>query len=179
MHGLNIRNDKAALFVSPGGRLELQWLADAATRRAIELGEGAVPLTGSPSITGLSYYALPCQFESLIIRAEHAMAPLLQQTVGVWPADIDDDLLETYPHLHFLEERKTATPWRYERWYTLAGAYLAFDSEQYFERYLSQQRGKDWERWIVQLRQVIDLSLWQQGVARPAVDLVSAGTPTR
>ena len=111
------------------------------------------------------------------MRVEGVAAPVLNRVVGEWPAAVDDDQLETYPYLHFLEERKTGTPWRLERWYTLAGQYLIFDSEQYFERTELQHRGKNWERFIVQLRQVVNLSAWALSTQVGAVNLISGGEP--
>jgi hypothetical protein len=126
-----------------------------------------------PPVKGLLYYPMSCAFESLVVRVEGITSPALDRAVGQWPEKVDDDELESYPHLHFLEERKTGMPWRLERWYTLAGPYLVFDSQQYFERPRSVQRGKNWERLIVQLRQVVDLSVWEQGTAVGTVNLIS------
>ena len=105
---------------------------------------------------------------------EGRAAPALERAAGQWPADVDDDQLEAYPHLHFLEERKTGIPWRLERWYTLAGPYLVFDSQQYFERSRPRQQGKDWERLIVQLRQVVDVAVWMANPSVVVVNLISS-----
>jgi hypothetical protein len=121
------------------------------------LCEGRVQLQGDGLIEGLYYHDMPCCFESVVIRKEGVPEPLLQQAVGTWPASVDDDQLDLYPQLHCLEERRTGLPWRYERWYSLAGIFLVFESEQYFERSHPQTRGKNWARFIVQVRQVCDL----------------------
>jgi hypothetical protein len=174
MPGSQIGNDQAEIRVFRDGRLEAHFRANGRSCGPLELLEGSVETDQAAPVIGLLYYAMPCAFEHLVVRAEGTPAPLLDRTVGKWPASIDDDELQTYPYLHFLEERKTGMPWRYERWYTLAGHYLVFDSEQYFERPCPKQRGKDWERLIVQLRQIVDVADWAQNMARVVVNLISS-----
>jgi len=111
-------------------------------------------------VGGVLHYAMPSAHESLIVRLEGVAVPMLHRIRGKLPPEIDEDELETYPFLHYLEERKTGMPWRLERWYTLAGVYLVFDSEQYFERQRAVERGMNWERLIVHVRQVADLVAW-------------------
>jgi hypothetical protein len=156
MQGLQVSNEQVAIGVSREGRLALRLATRDEFSAEVELLEGTLKLGDLAPASGLLYYALPCVHESVTVCVEGAVAPVLERTVGQWPEDVDDDHLEAYPHLHFLEERKTGIPWRLERWYTLAGPYLIFDCQQYFERSRPRQRGKDWERLIVQLRQVVD-----------------------
>ena len=175
MEGLRIWNDQVFVRVSRDARMAYRLMPDGAYQGELELQEGGVRVPGAVPVSGLLYYAMPCLFESLVVRVEGIAAPLLERAAGEWPVVVDDDQLETCPYLHFLEERKTGMPWRLERWYTLAGPYLIFDSEQYFERSRPQQRGKDWERLIVQLRQVADLPAWAQNAEMVVVNLVSSG----
>jgi hypothetical protein len=187
MQGLQVWNEQVAIRVSREGRLSLRLAARTASAdrgsrpergrdefsAEVELLEGTLKLGDLAPASGLLYYALPCVYESVAVHVEGMAAPVLERAVGQWPADVDDDHLEAYPHLHFLEERKTGIPWRLERWYTLAGPYLIFDSQQYFERSRPRQRGKDWERLIVQLRQVVDAAAWAQNRQMLAVNLIS------
>jgi hypothetical protein len=143
--------------VSAQGLLSVRLTQGGQDETSFALREGQVQVRGSERIEGLYYHDMPCCFESLVVREESAPAPVVQRVVGSWPADIDDDQLEMYPQLHYLEQRKTGLPWRYERWYSLVGAFLVFESEQYFERSRPQERGKNWARFIVQLRQVANL----------------------
>jgi len=164
MQGLQVWNERIRLSVSPTGHMEIEARGRGRPVAGLDLQEGGIELSSSSPVTGLLFYALPCAFESLAVHREGSSAALINRAVGEWPAGVDDDELQTYPHLHFLEERKTGMPWRFERWYTLADSYLIFDSEQYFERECARQGGKDWERFIVQLRQVCDPLAW---VAHP------------
>jgi len=175
MQGLQVWNERVALSVSRGGRLTFRLMPDGEFVKGLELGEGCVEVEHKAPVTGLLYYVLPCVLESLVVRLEGVTAPLVSRTAGEWPSTVDDDQLEAYPHLHFLEERKTATPWRLERWYTLAGPYLVLDIQQYFERPCPRYRGKDWERLIVQLRQVADLSSWPENHTGATANLLSPG----
>lgn len=175
MQGLQVWNDRVVLNVSRGGRLAFRLMPDGESVEGLELGEGCVGVEHIAPVSGLLYYALPCVLESLVVRLEGVTAPLVSRTTGEWPPSLDDDELEAYPHLHFLEERKTGMPWRLERWYTLAGPYLVFDAQQYFERSRPRERGRDWERLIVQLRQVVDLSCWSQNRAGVVANLLSPG----
>jgi hypothetical protein len=173
MQGLKVRNHQVMIQVTRDDRLAFRLMPDGEFQEGIHLQEGCVRVREIIPVCGLLYYAMPCVFESLAVRAEGVAAPVLDRALGQWPDVVDDDELETYPHLHFLEERRTGTPWRFERWYTLAASYLIFDSQQYFERPRPAQRGKNWERLIVQLRQVVDLSAWGQGQAIGTVNLIS------
>jgi len=175
MQELQVWNDQVLIRVSRDASLAFRLMPDGQFHGGFALQGGHVEVVGSEPVSGLLYYAMPCLFESLVVRVEGFAAPLLNRAVGEWPAAVDEDELETYPYLHFLEERRTGMPWRLERWYTLAGPYLIFDSEQYFERSRPQQRGKDWERLIVQLRQVVELPTWAQNTAVVAVNLISSG----
>jgi hypothetical protein len=177
MQGLQVWNDKVLIRVSRDAGLAFRLMPGGEFQGDFDLQEGGVQVARPAPVSGLLYYAMPCVFESLVVRVEGVSAPLLNRAAGEWPAAVDDDELETYPYLHFLEERKTGMPWRFERWYTLAGSYLVFDSEQYFERSKPQNSGKDWERLIVQLRQVVDLPAWAQNTSVVAVNLVSGGEP--
>lgn len=160
MRELQVWNDRLLLSVSPTGHMSIDAKGKGLPVSELSLQEGSVELSGSSPVTGLLFYGLPCAFESLTLYREGSNAALINQTLGEWPASVDDDELRTYPHLHFLEERRTGLPWRFERWYTLAESYLVFDSEQYFERQCPKLAGKDWERFIVQLRQVFDPLTW-------------------
>ncbi len=173
MHSLEVRNHQVMIQVARDGRLAFRPMPEGKLRENVHLQQGSVTVPELAAVTGLLYYAMPSIFESLTVRVEGIAAPVLDRALGQWPATVDDEELETYPHVHFLEERKTGTPWRFERWYTLAAAYLIFDSQQYFERPRPAQRGKNWERLIVQLRQVVDLSVWGQDPAFGAVNLIS------
>jgi hypothetical protein len=176
MQGLQIWNEQVAIHVSREGRLGLRLAACDELAPQVELLEGTLKLGDLAPASGLLYYALPCVHESVTVQVEGKAAPVLERAVGQWPADIDDDLLEVYPHLHFLEERKTGIPWRLERFYTLAGPYLVFDSQQYFERSRPRQRGKDWERLIVHLRQVVDAAACARNPSLTAVNLISGAS---
>jgi hypothetical protein len=169
MEGLQVWNDQVAIRVSRDGRLATRLMARDEFSAEVELVEGVLKLNDLAPASGLLYYALPCVHETVAVHVEGMAAPVLERAVGEWPAEVDDDHLETYPHLHFLEERKTGIPWRFERWYTLAGPYLVFDSQQYFERSRPRQRGKDWERLIVHLRQVVDLAAWAKNPNMAAI----------
>jgi hypothetical protein len=164
MQGLEVWNHEIMIQVGCDGRLAFRLMPEGEFQNELELQQGHAEVSGTTPVDGLLHYAMPCVFESLVVRVEGTVAPVLDRVVGQWPEAIDDDELETYPYLHFLEERKTGTPWRLERWYTVVGPYLVFDSEQYFERPRPVDRGKNWERLIIRLRQVVDVS-----------DLVSVG----
>ena len=174
MQGLQVWNEQVAIHVSREGGLALRLAARDEFSAQVELLEGTLKLGELAPASGLLFYALPCVHESVSVQVEGMAAPVLDRAVGQWPADVDDDQLEVYPHLHFLEERKTGIPWRLERWYTLAGPYLIFDSQQYFERSRPRQRGKDWERLIVHLRQVVDAAAWAQDPSGATVNLISS-----
>jgi len=173
MQGLQVRNEQLAIQVSREGRLGLRLAGDEFSGQ-VELMEGTLKLGDLAPASGLLYYVLPCAHESVSVQVEGMAAPVLERAVGQLPEDIDDDRLEAYPHLHFLEERKTGIPWRLERWYTLAGPYLVFDSQQYFERPRPRQRGRDWERLIVHLRQVVDAAAWAQNPSGATGNLISS-----
>jgi len=177
MQGLQIWNDQAMLRVSRDARLAFRLMPDGTFHQHVELQEGSTKVAGIAAVNGLLHYAMPCLFESLVVRVEGIAAPVLDRAIGQWPTAVDDDELETYPHLHLLEERKTGMPWRFERWYTLAGPYLIFDSEQYFERPRPVTRGTRWERLIVQLRQVVDFVGWDSDGSATAVHLLSSEGP--
>ena len=177
MQGLEIWNDQGMIRVSRDARLAFRLMPDGEFHQHVELQEGSAKVAGIAAVNGLLHYAMPCLFESLVVRVEGIAAPVLDRAIGQWPMAVDDDELETYPHLHFLEERKTGMPWRFERWYTLAGPYLIFDSEQYFERPRPVARGKRWERLIVQWRQVVDLVGWDSDGSATAVHLLSSEGP--
>nr|MBC7244513.1 hypothetical protein [Chloroflexota bacterium] len=173
MQGLQIWNDQVLLRIARDARLSFRLTGEEKFYGDFEFKEGSIEAEGGAPISGVLYYAVPCVFESLVVQLEGIATPAMYQAVGAWPADIDDEYLEAYPHLHFLEERKTGTPWRLERWYTLAGPYLVFDSQQYFERTHPEQCGKNWERLIVQLRQVVDLPTWAHNIDQIAINLIS------
>lgn len=173
MHVLQVWNEQALLRVLRDGRLELERKPGGEVLGGFDLQEGSVEVAGSAPVSGLLYYAMPCLHEKITVHLEGSATPAFEQAVGGWPAAVDEDELQTYPYLHFLEERKTGMPWRWERWYTLAGAYLIFDSEQYMERACPRQHGQDWERLIVQVRQVADVSICAQGSARAMDHLLS------
>jgi hypothetical protein len=158
MPGLEIENAKFWIRVERDGQLSSRAMPEGTFQRQYALSEGQIGATEAAPVEGLLRYDLPCIFESVVVRLEGNTAPVLQNTIGHWPEAVDDDQLDMYPHLHYLEERKTGIPWRFERWYTLAGPYLVLESEQYFERPRPVTRGKNWERFIVQLRQVMDLA---------------------
>ena len=174
MQGLQLQNDQIALRVSRDGRLDVRSMKNGQSCVALDLQEGSIQATGTAPIEGLLYYAMPSVFESMAVRVEGAPSPLIQRTSGRWPAAIDGDELEFYSLLHLLEERKTGIPWRSERWYTLAGSHLVFESEQYFERACPRQHGKNWERLIVHLQQVVHLLEWCEESDGAAVNLISA-----
>ena len=176
MQSLQVWNEQVAIRVSREGRLAVRPVAHDEFPAEVEPLEGSLKLGELAPASGLLYYALPCVYETVTVHVEGMVAPVLDRAVGQWPADVDDDHLETYPHLHFLEERKTGIPWRLERWYTLAGPYLVFDSQQYFERSRPRQRGRDWERLIVHLRQVVDVAAWTQNPLAATVNLISSAS---
>ncbi len=175
MQGLEVWNHEVMIQVGCDGRLTFRLMPEGEFQGELELQQGHAEVADTTPVDGLFHYAMPCVFESLVVRMEGTAAPVLDQAVGQWPEDIDDDQLETYPYLHFLEERKTGTPWRLERWYTVAGPYLVFDSEQYFERPRPVNRGKNWERLIIRLRQVVNLAAWESGGDMDASSLASLG----
>jgi len=176
MQGLQVWNEHVAISISREGRLAVRLATRDEFSAEIELLEGVLKLGELAPASGLLYYALPCVQESVTVQVEGMAAPVLERAMGQLPEDVDVDHLEAYPHLHFLEERKTGIPWRLERWYTLAGPYLVFDSQQYFERSRQRQRGKDWERLIVQLRQVVDGAAWALNPQLATVNLMTAGS---
>jgi hypothetical protein len=176
MQGLQVWNEQVAIHVSREGRLAVRPVERDEFSAQAELLEGTLKLGELVPASGLLYYALPCVHESVTVHLEGMAAPVLERAVGQWPEGVDDDQLEVYPHLHFLEERKTGIPWRLERWYTLAGPYLVFDSQQYFERSRRRQHGKDWERLIVQLRQVVDVAAWISNPVVATANLISPAT---
>lgn len=176
MQGLHVWNEQVAIRVSRDGRLALRPAGRDEFSGQVELLEGVIKLGDLAPASGLLYYALPCVYETATVHVEGTAAPVLERALRQLPEDIDDDHLEAYPHLHFLEERKTGIPWRLERWYTLAGPYLIFDSQQYFERSRPRQRGRDWERLIVQLRQVVDVTAWTQNPLAATVNLISSAS---
>jgi hypothetical protein len=176
MQWLEVGNDRATICVSRDAYLSFRLAPDGDFRASVPLQEGTVAVPGAEPVNPVLSHAMPCVFEQVVVRVEGLTAPVLEQAVGMWPQAVVDDELETYPHLHFLEERKTGTPWRLERWYTLAGPYLVVDSQQYFERPQPAQRGKNWERLIVHLRQVVDLTSWASQPDAHATGLVSAST---
>jgi hypothetical protein len=165
---LRLWNDRVEVLLSREGLLSSRLTLGEQGEAHVPLCEGQVQVRGAGLIEGLFYHNMPCCFESVVVRQEGVPEPLLQRVTGTWPAAVDDDQLEMYPQLHCLEERKTGLPWRYERWYSLAGTFLIFESEQYFERSRPQPRGKNWVRFIVQVRQVTDLA-GVVGGAGPAI----------
>jgi hypothetical protein len=164
---LEIGNDRASIQVSPDAQLTIRLIPEGQFGAKHMLSDGSIALRDRAPLSGLLYYALPCVFEGLIVRVEGVASPALQSTLGRWPPAVDDDDLDAYPHLHFVEERKTGAPWRFERWYTLAGSHLVFESDQYFERACPAERGQNWERFIVQLRQVVHLPALAGDSAKP------------
>ena len=112
-------------------------------------------------MAGVLQYPSGSVFERLVVRCERDVRPLVERRGGEWPDAVPEDELEVeaYPCIHFLEERRTGAPWRYERWYTLVGRLLILDSDQYFERSEGGAPGRTWERFLVQLRQVFDLAI--------------------
>lgn len=175
MEELQIWNDQVLLRVARDARLAFRLVEEEEFHGDFQFQAGTIEAEGTAPVEGLFYYAMPCVFESVVVQLEGIATPSVYQVAGEWPTEIDDDQLETYPHLHFLEERKTGMPWRLERWYTLAGPYLVFDSQQYFERPRPAQRGKNWERLLVQIRQVADLPAWASHMDKPFVNLISGG----
>ncbi len=175
MQGLEVWNHEVMIRVRCDGRLAFHLMPEGPSQSELELQLGRAQVAGTEPVDELFHYAMPCVFESLVVRVEGSAAPVLDRAVGQWPETIDDDQLETYPYLHFVEERKTGTPWRLERWYTIAGPYLVFDSEQYFERPRPVDRGKNWERLIIRLRQVVDLTTWMPGGSTDASNMTSVG----
>lgn len=175
MKGLQVWNHQVMIQVACDGRLAFRLMPEGEWQSEIELQRGHAEVSGTTPVDGLLHYAMPCVFESLVVRVEGTTAPVLDRALGQWPEAIDDDELETYPYLHFLEERKTGMPWRLERWYTVAGSHLVFDSEQYFERPLPVERGRNWERLIIRLRQVVNLASWVPGGSTDVSDRASAG----
>ncbi|KPL21449.1 MAG: hypothetical protein AMJ93_09580 [Anaerolineae bacterium SM23_84] len=173
MPGLEIGNDRILMRVERDARFSFCTMPYGAFEDGLDLQEGTVAVNGLGRISGLVYYAMPCRFESLEVRLEGVSTPIVSRAVGNWPVDVEDDELETYPYLHFLEERGTGMPWRWERWYTLAGRHLVFDSEQYFERARPELRGKNWERFMVRLRQAVDLAEWAQNQEVAFTNLIS------
>jgi len=174
MQPLRLWNDRIELLVSREAQLVFRFTQVGQGEGCFALCEGKAHVRGAELIDGLLYYDIPCCFESLVVREEGVSEPLLQLLAGTWPADIDDDQLEMYPQLHYLEQRKTGLPWRYERWYSLVGAFLVFESEQYFERSSPKESGKNWVRFIVQLRQVVDLAQVAGGAATGSSPLLGA-----
>lgn len=174
MQGLQVWNEQVGIHVSREGRLAVRLAGRDEFSAEVELLDGTLKLGDLAPASGLLYYALPCVHESVAVHVEGMAAPVLDRAVGHWPADVDDDQLEVYPHLHFLEERKTGIPWRLERWYTLAGPCLVFESQQYFERSRPRQSGKDWERLIVHLRQVVNAAAWAHNPSVTTVNLISS-----
>jgi hypothetical protein len=157
MQDLQIGNDQVHIRVSRDGTLAFRLAEDEQFGEGLPLREGTIGPGDVAPVAGVLHYAAACLHESVSIHMEGTASPILRRAAGEWPTEVDDEHLEAYPHLHFLEERKTGIPWRLERWYSLAGPYLIFDSHQYFERGRPRQRGRDWERIIVELRQVLDL----------------------
>lgn len=175
MEELQIWNEQVFLRVARDARLAFRLIQEEKFHGDLKFQVGIIEAGGTAPVEGLFYYAMPCVFESIVVQLEGIATPSVYQVVGEWPTEIDDDQLETYPHLHFLEERRTGMPWRLERWYTLAGPYLIFDCQQYYERPRPVQHGKNWERLIIQLRQVADLPAWASHIDRPVVNLISGG----
>jgi hypothetical protein len=155
--GTQLHDGQFSVSVSPSGDVVTRQL-ETGRRRILALCSGLVAPAGITPIDGLVFYAAPCAYQSLTLRREASPASIVDRSVGSWPAAVDDDWLETYPHLHFLQERRTATPWRQEYWYTLAAGFLIFECEQYFERSCTGHSGVPWERFIARLRQVIELT---------------------
>ena len=168
MHALQVWNEQALLRILCDGRLELERKPGGEALGGFDLQEGSLQVAVIAPVSSLLYYGVPCLHEKVTVHVEGSVAPAFEQTAGDWPAAVDEDELQTYPYLHFLEERKTGMPWRWERWYTLAGRYLIYDSEQYMERACPRQHGKDWERLIVQVRQVLDVPACAQVPPQPA-----------
>jgi hypothetical protein len=174
MQGLEIGNDQATVRVSRDGHLSLRLASDQDFGAGWPLQEGSAAIAGAEPVEPILHYCLFYEYEQLVVRLEGQAAPMLERARGQWPASVVDDELETYPHLHFLDERRTGTPWRLERWYTLAGPYLILESEQYFERPRAVQRGKNWERLIVHLRQVVDVTAWASQHGANGIGFVSS-----
>lgn len=158
MQPLRLWNDRVEVLISAEGLLSFRMTQGGQSKGCFALRQGKVRVRGPAVIEGLFYHDMPCCYESVVAREEGVAEPVLQHSAGTWPADVDDDQLEMYPQLHYLEQRKTGLPWRYERWYSLADTFLIFESEQYVERSRPQRRGRDWVRYIVQLRQVANLA---------------------
>ena len=159
---LRVRNQEYALHVFPDARFALESVREGAGACTIEIAERVARVTGMKPISGVYLYPVTCEYSSLEIRLEGQAAPVFERAEGQWPSMIEEDELHMYPHLHFVAERKTGTPWRFERWYTLVGSYLVFEAEQYFERTV-QRQGKNWERLVVHIRQLMDLAKVKTG----------------
>jgi len=159
MKALIVRNDRVVVRVGCDGQMAVQGYPQGQERARFALEEDTIGLPGSPALAGVLRYPSGSVFESLVVRRERDSRPLVERHSGRWPDGVVEDELETYPYLHFLEERKTGAPWRYERWYTLVGNLLILDSDQYFERSEGGAPGKTWERFLVQLRQAFDLAI--------------------
>ncbi len=171
-----LQNERAEVHVTANGRLVCR-CRESQQDLSAQSAQGSLVLEHREPLRGIFYYALPSVCEHVSANLEGVLAAVLQRDTGEWPADVIYDDLEMYPHLHFLEESRTATPWRLERWYTLAGPCLVVECEQYFERSRSAVSGKQWERWIVHLRQVCDLEAWASGTTEPTEHLLSPVSP--
>jgi hypothetical protein len=159
MKALILRNDRVAVRVGCDGQIAVHGFPQGKERARLLLEEGTIDLPGTLALAGVLRYPSGSVFESLVVRRERDGRPLVERCGGTWPDGVLEDELETYPCIHFLEERRTGAPWRYERWYTLVGNLLILDSDQYFERSEGAAPGKTWERFLVQLRQAFDLAI--------------------
>ncbi len=156
MSELELRNEFCRLAIDPDGEWRVAPLGETHWK-PVAVRQGELAPEGIAPIQQLRFYLVPSAFQSIQVRREGAPGLLVDRITGEWPAAVDDDLLDSYPSVHFLEERRTGAPWRLERWYTLAGSFLVYESEQYAERWRPREAGRDWERFIVNWRQVIEL----------------------
>lgn len=170
MQCLSIRNNQISVIVSEDaelqcrltteGRPDSRWVS--AKHRLLEIATD--PVSPKP-YDGLRYYDIPRIYESLVVRVEGQLRPIFEERAGELPVLIEEAELGMYPSLHYLAERRSGDPMRSERWYTLVGPYLVFESCTYFER---PARGisdpmRRWERVVMELQQVTDVVAWASG----------------
>jgi len=110
---------------------------------------------------GVEYYAMPCVFESLVVRHADTGEVVYDASAGEVPREVHSADLSHLPTLHILQERTGPDSWRRDRCYIPVDRYLVFDCEQLYWRRKAGKR-KGWEQMQAELRQIVDVVAWAE-----------------
>ena len=85
MPGLQVWNDQILIQMFRHAGLAFRLMPDGEFHAGFDLQEGSVEVAGTISVSGLLYYAMPCLFESLVVRVEGIAAPLVNRVSASGP----------------------------------------------------------------------------------------------